>query len=121
MKLEDFENLVIEAIESLPEHIKKAVKNTAVVVEVGTRRKSLLGLYEGVPEDTWGKGLGMHLPDKITIFKTNIERVAETPEDIKEVVRIVVWHEIAHHFGFDEKEIRALEKKWRSKEKRLRF
>lgn len=118
MKRAEFENLVIEAIESLPEKIKNAVKNTAIVVENKSPRSTLLGLYQGVPENAWGKGMGMHLPDKITIFKDTIESVADRPEDVKEIVKVVVWHEIAHHFGFEEKEVRALEKRWRAKAKK---
>lgn len=75
----------------------------------------LLGLYEGVPKTTYGRGFGMILPDKITIFQESIEKFARTPEEIKKLVRNTVWHEVAHHFGFDEKGIRKLEPKWRKK------
>lgn len=118
LSLEKFEKLVVEAIESLPERIQKAVKNTAIVIEENSRRKNLLGLYEGVPENVWGKGMAAHLPDKITIFKQNIESIADTTEEVKEIVKIVVWHEIAHHFGFEEKETRRLERRWRSRIKK---
>ena len=118
MEIEKFEELVVEAVNSLPEHILKAVNNTAIVVEEKAPRRTLLGLYEGIPENAWGKGMGMNLPDKITIFKNTIERAAGTAENLKEVVRIVVWHEIAHHFGFDEAEVWRLEKRWLSKTKK---
>ena len=72
---------------------------------------SLLGLYEGVPQTKWGRGFGMILPDKITIFQESIEKFSSTPEAIKELVRNTVWHEIAHHFGFNEKQVRELERK----------
>ena len=121
MEINEFEKLVSEAIEGLPDHIKKAINNTAIVVEEKSLRRNLLGLYQGVPENVWGKGMGMTLPDKISIFKENIERTANSPEDIREVVKVVVWHEIAHHFGFDEKEVRLLEKRWRAKAGRLKF
>jgi predicted Zn-dependent protease with MMP-like domain len=55
------------------------------------------------------------LPDKITIFKDPILRLGKDEEEIKELVKIVVWHEIAHHFGFNEEKVRLLENKWRSK------
>ena len=113
MDLNEFEKLVAEAVEGLPENIKNAMKNVAIVVEDGPAKRNLLGLYEGIPENQWGKNDAIRLPDKITIFKMLIEEVAKTPEDTKELVRVVVWHEIAHHFGFDEKEVRLLEKKWR--------
>jgi predicted Zn-dependent protease with MMP-like domain len=113
MNLDEFEKLVAEAAESLPENIKNAMENIAIVVEERPRRNNLLGLYEGIPENEWGKNEAMRLPDKITIFKVAIEQEAQTSEEIKELVKIVVWHEIAHHFGFDEPETRNLERKWR--------
>jgi predicted Zn-dependent protease with MMP-like domain len=123
MEISEFEKLVDEAIASLPQNIRGAMKNVAILVEddatadqlrrTGTRRGSvLLGLYQGVPETAWGKGFGSHLPDKITIFKNAIEMFAKTEKEIKELARTVVWHEIAHHFGIGEKEVRNLEKKW---------
>ena len=114
MELDEFEKLVAGAVESLPENIKNAMKNIAIVVEEKENKK-LLGLYEGIPENAWGKSDAIRLPDKITIFKGSIEKEAQTPEEIKELAKLVVWHEIAHHFGFDEKSVRELERKWRSK------
>lgn len=126
MNQEQFENLVDEAILDLPEKIRQKMENVAIVVEelpteeqlrkVGVRYSgSLLGLYEGIPQTKWGKGFGGNLPDKITIFQGSIERFAQAPEAIKELVKNVVWHEIAHHFGIDEKEVRKLEQKWNLK------
>jgi predicted Zn-dependent protease with MMP-like domain len=126
MTIKYFEQLVGEAIEELPENIRKMIKNVAILTEtlpseeqlekVGVRQGIfLLGLYEGVPETAWGKGFGSHLPDKITIFKESIENFAKTQEEIKSMIKSVVWHEIAHHFGIDEKEVRKLESKWNAK------
>jgi predicted Zn-dependent protease with MMP-like domain len=52
------------------------------------------------------------LPDKITIWKGTIEKFAQSEAAIPRLVRRVVWHEIGHHFGFEEAEIRQLEEKW---------
>ena len=94
----------------------------------------LLGLYEGVPQTVWGRGFGGNLPDKITIFQESIERYASSETElrsnresvvdelrssprfatarvIKELIKNVVWHEVAHHFGFSEKGIKLLEQK----------
>lgn len=114
LDFEEFEKLVVEAINELPENIKAAMKNIAVVIEEKRGRGNLLGLYQGIPQNEWGRGEAMALPDKITIFKPVIEDEAKNPDRIKELVKIVVWHEIAHHFGFEEKQIRKLEKKWRA-------
>jgi predicted Zn-dependent protease with MMP-like domain len=45
------------------------------------------------------------LPDKITIFKGPIERVAKSEKEIKEIIKNTIWHEIGHHFGLSEKEL----------------
>ena len=83
--------------------------------KAGTRiNDTLLGLYQGFPKTVWGRNnIPGRLPDKITIFQNSITKFSKTEEDIKELVKIVVWHEIAHHFGFNEKQVRALESKWR--------
>jgi len=121
----DFEKLVQEATLTLPKEIKKKMENVAICVtqnpsefelrKAGTRINStLLGLYQGFPKTVWGRNsISGRLPDKITIFQNSIIKLCRTEQDIKELVKIVVWHEIAHHFGFNEKEVRTLELKWR--------
>lgn len=114
MEINEFKKLVATAIDDLPEKIKNALNNVAIVVEP-REHKHLLGLYEGIPENEWGKDEIIHLPDKITIFKGSIEKEAKTPEEVRELVKLVVWHEIAHYFGFEEDEMAALEQKWESR------
>ena len=128
MERKEFEKLVEKALIDLPEKIREKMENIAICVEdtpssshlkkVGTRIKnSLLGLYQGVPRTVWGReSFPVRLQDKITIFQKPIEKLARSNEErIAQLVRIVVWHEIAHHFGFNEKEVRNLEKKWKFK------
>ncbi len=126
MNKREFEKLVEKSISSLPEKIQKMMENVAICIEdndFGIKKGkggvkisgNLLGLYQGIPKTTWGRGIvSGSLPDKITIFKENIEKTAKTNEEIEELVKIVVWHEIAHHFGFGEKETRRLESKWKN-------
>lgn len=122
MKRVDFERLVQGAILELPEHIRQKMDNLEVVIEkkasteqlaqVGLRSSnSLLGLYQGVPQNVWGRGFGNILPDKISIFQEPIEKLAKSDREIIALVKDTVWHEIAHHFGFDEKGVRKLEAK----------
>lgn len=111
----EFEKLVVRAIDSLPEKIQKKMDNVEIVVEQGSAQGPFLGLYQGVPKTVWGRGFGMVLPDKITIFQLPLERAARSPEELKELVKNVVWHEVAHHFGFSEKAVRELEKRRRKK------
>jgi len=127
MKKNNFEQLISEAISALPEHGRKAMDNVALTVEKEARRKKakeigiqvnevLLGLYEGVPKTKRGANYFGVLPDKITIFQQPIEELAGRDEKkLKKLIYEVVWHEVGHHLGFDEKEIHALETKKRKR------
>ncbi len=110
MKWEHFENLVLEAVNALPEEFKERLENIDLVVEhvasVEQLREAglgegdeLLGLYEGVPLTERGAHYGLVLPDKISIFKRPIERSCRSDEEIRDLVASVVKHEIAHFFG----------------------
>jgi predicted Zn-dependent protease with MMP-like domain len=68
----------------------------------------LFGLYEGIPK-TKRWEYGQVLPDKITIFKNPIEKYAQSEKEIANIIRDTIWHEIAHHFGMDEKEVKEAE------------
>lgn len=114
METEEFEKIVAAAVEELPPKIKNAMRNIAIVIEPA-RHPRYLGLYEGIPQNQWGKNDSIRLPDKITIFKGSIEKEAQAPEEIKELAKIVIWHEIAHHFGFDESRALSLERRWRAR------
>ncbi len=118
----DFKQLVQQAIEELPERIRTKMDNVEIVIEdlptkaqltrAGVARgHSLFGLYQGVPQTKRGVYYGNVLPDKITLFKRVIEGRHQNTDAIKERVKRTVWHEIAHHFGFDEKGVRDLERK----------
>jgi predicted Zn-dependent protease with MMP-like domain len=123
MDFRKFENLVKDAVSELPQEVKERMNNVAICVEKNAEKikkkekkgvwknKILLGLYQGVPQNVWGKGFGGNLPDKITIFKDSVEGFAKTEEDIKKIVKKTVYHEISHHFGFGEKKARELEEK----------
>jgi predicted Zn-dependent protease with MMP-like domain len=113
-----FEALVDEALNSLPDEIQVWLDNVAIVVaerptpkqlaQVGLGPGDLLfGLYVGVPKTRRGFTYGEIVPDKILIFQRPIERVCRTPAQIGERVRQTVLHEIGHHFGMDEGQLRA--------------
>ena len=112
---EQFENLISDAVARLPKSIRQKMNNVEIVLEEGeSPNNSLFGLYHGVAQTQRGSsyGLAPTLPDKITIWKGTIEKYAHNESEVPSLVRRVVWHEIGHHFGFDEAEIRKLEKKW---------
>lgn len=116
-----FEELVDEALESIPEELWNVIDNVAVLVEewpnqwqkqrVGLRPGSmLLGLYQGVPLTSRTTHYGLVLPDKITIFRQTILRVCPPGDEaaIRAQVRRTVLHEIAHHFGISDQRLREL-------------
>lgn len=120
MRRKEFRKLVEEAIDGLPSKIKRKMENVAIVVEDEPSffqkqklkaRGLIFGLYQGVPKSKRGSSYGEVLPDKITIFQKPIEQVFKTKKQLKERVKKTVHHEIAHHFGFNEKEVRKLERK----------
>lgn len=111
-----FRKLVEEAIDSLPIEFAKRLNNVAVTVEEAPKIQQLrklglspwdilFGLYEGIPQ-TKRENYSGALPDKITIFKKSIEKVARDDKEIKAQVRATVVHEIGHHFGLSEKDLR---------------
>ncbi|MDD5606248.1 MAG: metallopeptidase family protein [Candidatus Pacebacteria bacterium] len=111
---QEFEKLVKQGIDLIPENILKKLENIEICIEdkyLFNKSGSLvLGLYQGIPKiKRWG--YGQVLPDKITIFKKSIEKIAKDQKDIKKIIAKTVYHEIAHHFGYSEKEVRKLEKK----------
>jgi len=110
MRRSEFEKIVMEVFADLPEFFMQKLQNVDVVVEERPPRGlGLLGLYQGVPLKRRGVFYGNILPDKITLYKSNIERVAlQTHTPVKEWISKVLLHEIGHHFGFDEESIRKL-------------
>ena len=120
MEREKFEILVGRAIESLPEEFQRRLENVDVVVEewptaaqmkrAGTKSPGrLLGLYQGVPRTRRGRGYGLVLPDKISIFQRPIEAHCRFDHEIEARVGEVVRHEIAHHLGLDDETLRRIE------------
>ena len=106
---ERFEQLVADALDSLPENLGRAMDNVWVTVEdVDAQGRPLLGLYEGVPlteREAYG---GLAVPDRITIFRLPICRSCRTEDDVVEMVRDTVIHEVAHHFGISDQRLDEL-------------
>jgi predicted Zn-dependent protease with MMP-like domain len=115
-----FEQLVGEAMETLPAALKQRIDNVGVEVmqlapadvaeSVGRHPWTLLGVYQGVPFNRRGPWYGNVLPDRILIFQKPIERLCRTSDDVRRLVRKVVIHEVGHYFGLNDEELRRLEK-----------
>ena len=114
-----FEQLVADAVANLPEVIGERLDNVAIVVEDWPDRHTLqqarlrqpshlLGFYHGVPLSRRGGGYGLVAPDRISIYRFPILLQAQDDGAVRTLVRHVVEHEIAHHFGIDDDRLRDL-------------
>ena len=119
MEIEQFRQLVEDSVADIGEEFVSRLDNVQIVIEDRPSQRqmsenglgpkdTLLGLYEGVPL-TERENYTLVLPDKITIFKEVIEELARDEKDVERLVRDTVWHEIGHHFGLDEAEVRRRE------------
>jgi predicted Zn-dependent protease with MMP-like domain len=102
---EDFEELVRDALDELPDLLRRLVENhnIAVVISDGGRRRGAYGLYhgDGATRDD--------VPDRIVIYRDTLRRdFGHDPELLREQVTKTVRHELAHHVGFDELGVRDL-------------
>jgi predicted Zn-dependent protease with MMP-like domain len=103
----DFEQIVQDALDSLPAELRDRISNVEIVVEdEPPGGQPLLGLYQGVPLTRRGTGYSGALPDKITIYRGPLERLyGRDPELLSGQVRHVVLHEVAHHFGISDERL----------------
>ena len=113
---DEFEALVQQAIDAIPEHIFNMMDNVVFFIADEyeplpgePKNREILGLYEGIAlterDLDWAAGA---LPDRITIFKNPTLRACNSREEIVQEVRITVMHEVAHHFGIDDAKLDEL-------------
>ncbi len=94
---EDFEELVRDALDDLPDLLRNALEHVAVVISDGGRRRGAYGLYQG------GQTRRDDTHDRIVIFRDTLRRDFGHDADLlREQVIRTVRHELAHHVGFDE-------------------
>ena len=107
-----FDQLVSDALDELPDDIRRVMSNVAVTVEdEPPPGQPLLGLYQGVPLGSRGPYYAGALPDKITIYRGPIEcMTGRNPELLRRQVRRTVLHEIAHHFGISDERLVELDR-----------
>ncbi len=108
----DFEQAVRDAIAVLPPELSDAMSNVEIVVDEDAPAESnVLGLYQGIPLTRRTTSYAAVPPDKITIYRRPIERVAgSSPERLRAEIEHVVVHEIAHHFGISDERLIELGK-----------
>ena len=124
MQAAEFDRLVAAACERIPARFRRRLKNVAMIVEAEPlpaqlargrvpQGGTLLGLYEGRPLPMRSVFEPFAMPDRIIIFQGPHERMARGPEHLAKLVEDTVWHEVAHYFGLNEREVRAAERRRR--------
>ena len=115
-----FEALVEKALRRLPKGFKEKIANVVVVVEdwpddetldeMGIEPPdSLYGLYRGIDLTHRDSGYGNVLPDTVTIYQGPIEEDCGDEEEMAQLVRETVVHEIGHYFGLDDETMHRIE------------
>ncbi|MGH9017051.1 MAG: metallopeptidase family protein [Acidimicrobiales bacterium] len=98
-----FEELVADALDSLPPDLGAEMDNVAVVVEDRAAGRPLFGLYEGIPLTKRGPAsYSGVMPDRITLYQEAICSVCSNEAEVVAQVRRTIIHEVAHHFGISD-------------------
>jgi predicted Zn-dependent protease with MMP-like domain len=109
MSPKEFDRLVEESLDVIPRRFRRLLDNVVFVVEPEPPRPGLLGLYEGRPLTERSVSEPVRMPDRIVIYQGPHERLARDEQDLRRLVRETIWHEVAHYFGMDERQVRRAE------------
>ncbi|HUP54722.1 MAG TPA: metallopeptidase family protein [Methylomirabilota bacterium] len=113
-----FEDLVDEALATIPMPFAAALDEVAIVIDDEPtadqlteneieRGETLYGLYEGIPRTEWGADW-LAQPNRIVLFRLPLEADFADPDDLADEVWVTVVHELAHHLGIDDDRLHAL-------------
>ena len=105
---EEFERLVVQALDDLPDDMVEGLENAVFVVEDRPEGEDILGLYEGVDLTQRGDyGYG-ELPDRIVIYREPLLELCSSLDELVEEIHITLVHEIAHYYGIDDERLHEL-------------
>ena len=108
---EEFDALVEEALDAIPDELAALIRNVAVLVEDEPppgEPDDLLGLYDGVALTERYDGNAGQLPDRILLFRRPLQEWCRDAEELRHEVGVTVVHEVAHHFGIDDDRLHEL-------------
>ncbi|MDD3471531.1 MAG: metallopeptidase family protein [Syntrophaceae bacterium] len=115
-----FYKTAIRALKSLPEEFSDRLVGVEIIIEdfadqetlssVGVENPwNLLGLYAGIPMDKQSVFYQSPFPERIYIYSKPVMLAARNHQNLYEVIRDVLLHEIGHHFGFDDESLEEME------------
>jgi len=110
MDRERFEELVGDALDAVPAELLDLLENVVILVEDDPPPEDpdLLGVYEGHALTERGWDYSGVLPDRIVIYRNPILAICDSDDDVVDEVSVTVVHEIAHHFGIDDRRLHEL-------------
>lgn len=120
MTPEEFDGVLTEAIDQLPQEFRRPLETTEILVEpvplewmidrtdLSETPPDILGLFVGASELEMPSDTSGHLPRRIFLFQRNLERFARTRDELVEEIRVTLFHEIGHMLGFDEEGVAAM-------------
>jgi predicted Zn-dependent protease with MMP-like domain len=110
MDRERFEELVGDALDAVPAELLELLENVVILVEDDPPPEDpdLLGVYEGHALTERGWDYSGVLPDRIVIYRNPILAICDNDDDVVDEVSVTVVHEIAHHFGIDDRRLHEL-------------
>lgn len=107
VSVDDFEVLVGDALDALPDEILDMLENVVVMID-DEHPEDLLGLYEGIPQTERDDYGGFELPDRVTLYRLALCDHVHDLGELKHEVMVTVVHELAHHLGIDDERLHEL-------------
>lgn len=114
--MKNFDDIVEEALEELPEFFREKLRNVDVIVQerpsaevlrrLGRPGRTILGLYSGVPQPRRSVFSNLRRPDHICFYREAIERQSGGTDNLKRSVKNVIMYQIGHHFDLSDKEMK---------------
>jgi predicted Zn-dependent protease with MMP-like domain len=120
----EFEATVAEALDLMPLHFAELMDNIVIQVRdapspetvaalgLDPRRSTLFGLYTGVPLQSRGGYYGGVLPDVVELYRLPLTSACTSRLELVRQVQLTLLHEIGHHLGFSDHEMRAWEEEF---------
>jgi predicted Zn-dependent protease with MMP-like domain len=105
----EFDDLVVDALDQIPEPLAALMDNVVVLVEEEPppEEAGILGLYVGTPLTERDSNYTFRPPDQVFVYRGPLLRMCRDAEELADEIAITVVHEIAHHFGIDDEQLHA--------------
>ena len=106
---ERFDEMVNDALDKIPDQFVAKMRNLVILVrDFNEDSPGILGLYEGVSLTERTHHHTGFLPDAIFIYRGALQNICSTEEQLAHEVKVTVFHELGHYFGFSEEELHRL-------------